>query len=281
MTSDTLTLVNGEVGDSLPVSDRGLAYGDGLFETIQLLDGRPLLLEAHFARLQRGCERLGIPFEDVLKPLRADLARLRNEGTLQRFGVLKILVTRGSGGRGYLPQPGLTPTRILMLSPRGSYSGDPAVQGVRVRICDLRLAHAPRLAGIKHLNRLEQVLARAEWHDPDIREGILLDQDDCLVEGTMSNLFWVRDRRLYTPRLDRCGVEGVVRNHLLARASHEGLEVEEGRYSLSALDAADEVLLCNSLIDIWPVVALDARCWSPGPLTRRLQRLLKEDYLAC
>ncbi|GGO87067.1 aminodeoxychorismate lyase [Marinobacterium nitratireducens] len=281
MISDTLTLVDGEVGDSLPLGDRGLAYGDGLFETIQLLDGRALLLDAHLKRLRRGCERLAIPPQPLLTSLRADIARLGSDGELARYGVLKILVTRGVGGRGYLPPPDPAPTRVLMLSQRPEYPDDPAQHGVRIRLCQLRLAQSPWLAGIKHLSRLEQVLARAEWRDPAIREGLLLDQDRYLVEGTMSNLLWVSQGRLCTPRLDLCGVEGVVRNHLLSRASEIGLEVEEGRYPLSQLEAADEVMLCNSLIDIWPVVALDARSWAPGAVTRRLQGLLKEDYLAC
>ncbi|MFC6673809.1 aminodeoxychorismate lyase [Marinobacterium aestuariivivens] len=281
MSLDPVILVNGILTDSLPVTDRGLAYGDGLFETVQLQDGRPLLLEAHFERLLQGCRRLGIASEGLVARLRDDLSRLASMQDLAAWGVLKITVTRGAGGRGYLPLPDLVPTRILMLSRAPVHADAPAVNGVRVRLCDLRLALSPRLAGIKHLNRLEQVLARAEWTDPAIREGLLLDQEGWLVEGTMSNLFWVCAGRIFTPQLDRSGVSGIVRNRLLALASEEGLEVEEGRYPLSHLEQADEAWLCNSLIDIWPVTALAERCWPVGPVTRRLQQLLTEDYRAC
>jgi 4-amino-4-deoxychorismate lyase len=145
----------------------------------------------------------------------------------------------------------------------------------------MTLALSPRLAGIKHLNRLEQVLARSEWDDPDIREGLLCDSEGFVVEGTMSNLLWVRGKRLYAPLLDRCGVAGVVRTRLLQLAAAAGIGVLEGRFGKSELEQADEVMLCNSLIDIWPVVTLGAHHWSVGPVTRALQSLLAKDYLAC
>jgi 4-amino-4-deoxychorismate lyase len=281
MNKSPFTLINGVPADSVTVTDRGLAYGDGLFETVQLRAGRPLLLDLHLERLRRGCERLAIDASTLFADLQHDLERLASLCAMQDFGVLKILVTRGAGGRGYLPLAGMAPTRIAMLSVMPEYPHSPAQAGVRVRWCDMTLALSPRLAGIKHLNRLEQVLARSEWDDPDIREGLLCDSEGFVVEGTMSNLLWVRGKRLYAPLLDRCGVAGVVRTRLLQLAAAAGIGVLEGRFGKSELEQADEVMLCNSLIDIWPVVTLDAHHWSVGPVTRALQSLLAKDYLAC
>lgn len=281
MSNIPFALVNGLAADSVAVTDRGLAYGDGLFETVQLRAGRPLLLNQHFERLCLGCSRLGIDSGGLTERLTRDIEHLARLRDLQPFGVLKLIVTRGTGGRGYLAAPDMTPTRILLLSPLPDYPDDPAQAGVRVRLCDMTLALNPRLAGIKHLNRLEQVLARSEWHDPLIREGLLLDVEGFLVEGTMSNLLWVRAGQLYTPLLDRCGVAGVLRDRLLVLATDVGIQVHQGRFGLSELEQADEVLLCNSLIDIWPVVALEDRHWPVGPVTQRLQNLLTEDYRAC
>nr|WP_082708690.1 aminodeoxychorismate lyase [Marinobacterium profundum] len=281
MTKSPFMLINGVATDTVAVTDRGLAYGDGLFETVQLRAGRPLLLDLHLERLRSGCERLAIDTRTLFVDLQQDLQRLKSLCPMQSFGVLKILVTRGAGGRGYLPQAGMTPTRILMLSVMPEYPHSPAQVGVRVRWCDMALALSPRLAGIKHLNRLEQVLARSEWDDPYIREGLLCDTEGFVVEGTMSNLLWVRGSRLYAPLLDRCGVAGVVRGRLLQLAVAAGIEVVEGRFGKIEFEQADEVMLCNSLIDIWPVVTLGARHWSVGPVTRQLQSLLAKDYLAC
>ncbi len=281
MSKPPFTLVNGLPAGTVSVTDRGLAYGDGLFETVQLCDGRPLLLDLHFERLRQGCLRLGIDVSGLVEHLVEDLAQLARWQNLHDFGVLKIIVTRGAGGRGYMPVPGLSPTRVLLLSPMPDYPDNPAIAGVRVRLCEMTLSLSPRLAGIKHLNRLEQVLARSEWSDPCIREGLVCDNEGYLVEGTMSNLLWVCNGRLHTPLLDRCGVAGVLRDRLLQLAIDNGIEVHQGRYLVSELDHADEVILCNSLIDIWPVTALGDHCWPVGPVTRRLQQLLKEDYSAC
>lgn len=281
MSNSPFTLVNGVPADTVAVTDRGLAYGDGLFETVQLRAGRPMLLDLHLARLRLGCERLAIDTSTLFSDLRADLDQLPRLCDLQDFGVLKLVITRGAGGRGYLPQTSMPCTRIMMLSVMPEYPDNPSQAGVRVRWCNTALALNPRLAGIKHLNRLEQVLARSEWDDPDIREGLLCDTEGFVVEGTMSNLLWARNKVLYAPSLDRCGVAGVMRTRLLTLAAGAGMNVVEGRFLKSELEQADEVMLCNSLIDIWPVVALGEWRWPAGSVTRQLQSLLAKDYLAC
>ncbi len=260
-------LINGEAGDRIDVLDRGLQYGDGLFETLRVRAGRPCLWAAHLARLRRGCERLGIAMPAE--------ARLRDEaGRLCAGlddGVLKIVLTRGPGGRGYRPPRDARPTRLLAVFPAPDYPPQYAQAGVAARLCDTRLGLNPALAGLKHLNRLEQVLARAEWDEPGIAEGLMLDIEGNVIEGTMSNLFMVRAGRLCTPGLSRCGVAGVMRARVMAEAGAQGIPVEEGRIGLRDLAAADELFLTNSVIGVWPVRRLDGRDYvAPGPLTARL-----------
>lgn len=257
--------VDGQPADHLPLSDRGLAYGDGLFETIAVRNGRMALLERHLARAAEGCQRLRIALDSDLlqRELQAFAAELGE-------GVLKLILTRGDGLRGYAA-PQQPPRRILLGNPPSAWPAAHREQGVRLFPCQTRLAHQPLLAGLKHLNRLEQVLARSEWQTADCAEGLMRDQAGNVIEGVFSNLFIVQDQRLLTPALDLCGVAGVMRGEILQRATAAGIDCRIQTLSLEQLLAADEVFLCNSLYGIWPVVALEARYWQPGPLTRRLQ----------
>ena len=191
-------------------------------------------------------------------------------------GVLKLIVTRGSAGRGYRVAETTVSTRIMQLHPWPEYPAACAKQGVKTRLCEIRLGQNPALAGIKHLNRLEQVLARQEWIDDDIREGLLMDTDDNLVEGTMCNLFTVSDGVLITPDLSRCGVAGIMRSIILELAEQQGLATRITPISQQALAQADEVFLSNSLIGIWPVIAMDESMYRKGAITVQLQKLLAE-----
>ena len=263
-------LVDGEPTDRISCLDRGLLYGDGVFETLAVEAGRPRFWKRHLARLVAGCARLGIPHPEEY--------RLREEARLaiaeSQRAVLKIIMTRGEGGQGYRSAGQVTPTRIIQLHPWPDYPDACRVAGVRVRLCRQRLGCNPALAGIKHLNRLEQVLARREWDDPGIREGLLLDGDDRLVEGTMSNLFLFRKGGLLTPELSRCGVAGILRTVVMELAEAIRMPVRVGTVGLSDLREADEVFLTNSVIGIWPVVAVDDSPFPVGESTRRLQALL-------
>lgn len=259
-------LINGESRHCIDISDRGLQYGDGLFETIEVIAGKPLFLSRHLQRLQQGCQILLIPCPD-LNLLSAEAQQIC-EGTEQ--GVLKLMLTRGSGGRGYRQPPEISPSRICSLHPHPGYTDQLYRQGINLRFCDKRLAINPDLAGIKHLNRLEQVLARAEWQDDEIHEGLMLDSEGYVVEGTMSNLFWVENGQLRTPMLDRCGIRGVLRALVIELAHAAGIEVLETRIGASRLLQADEIFVTNSLIGIWPVKQLLRQRFTPGPLTASL-----------
>jgi 4-amino-4-deoxychorismate lyase len=270
MTVTTATLVNGEPGDVIPVTDRGLLYGDGVFETIAIRAGRLQHWPRHLHRLHAGCARLGIqPFASAL--LAAEAESIIHDTD---HGVLKLIVTRGSGGRGYRVSESADCTRIMQLHPWPEYPAACQEEGVRIRLCETRQGSNPALAGIKHLNRLEQVLARQEWNDADIREGLLLDTDGNLVEGTMSNVFIISGGVLMTPDLSRCGVAGIMRTLVLELAEQQGLDPRIAPVSLDELVRADEVFLTNSLIGIWPVIALGETAWRKGGITLQLQELL-------
>lgn len=259
-------LINGVADGQLAALDRGLQYGDGLFETLRICASRPCLWSAHMARMKQGCTRLGIPMpaEMLLRQEAENLCAGVDDG------VLKIVLTRGSGGRGYRPPEVPEPTRLLARFPAPEYPPEIATQGVAVRICEIRLGHSPTLAGLKHLNRLEQVLARAEWQDTEIAEGLMQDIEGNIIEGTMSNLFMVKAGTLRTPELSRCGVAGVMRAQVMAAAERLEMPVGEGRLGLRDLAAADELFLCNSVIGIWPVRELAGREYTPGPVTAHL-----------
>jgi len=205
------------------------------------------LLEYHLERLYSGCRRL-----DIEPPPQARLRReIARAAALRRDAVLKLIVSRGVGVRGYRPSGRERCTRILTLGalPPHADLAAPA----RLRICSLRLAANPDLAGLKTLNRLESVLARAEWRDARVIEGLMLDADENLVCGTMSNLFVRRGSCLTTPLLDRCGVEGVMRRFVLELAPRLGLEPAVRRLRLDDLGAAEEIFMSNAVAGIMPV----------------------------
>jgi 4-amino-4-deoxychorismate lyase len=267
-----IALLNGRSTDSVAVTDRGLAYGDGLFETIKVVGGNTQFLAAHLARLTRDCARLDMQLD--LVQLRSEIAQLvtRVLCVRQGDGVLKLIITRRALARGYQSQSNAPTERLLVFYPQVFPQPEALTAGVQVRLCRQRLAEQPSLAGIKHLNRLEQVLARAEWSDPAVAEGLMLDQCARLIEGTMSNLFLVRGGSVYTPRLHRCGVAGIVRELVLQRMAGDCAPVCEADLTLDDLIAADEVFLTNSLIGIWPVLKIDCLHKRRGDVTIAFQQ---------
>lgn len=257
-------LVNGVAAAQVSALDRGLGYGDGLFETVRLVGGRAPLWPHHMRRLALGCERLGLPMPDAGQLAREVGLVLPDAAQ----AVVRITVTRGVGARGYAPMPSPSTTRIVAAFEMPTLDPLGARDGVRVRLCDVRLAEQPRLAGIKHLNRLEQVLARAEWSDPAIAEGLLLDAAGRVVSATMANLFALIDGRLVTPSLARCGVAGVARAEVLAlRPDAQVVDIP-----WAELAKASEVFLTSSVRGILPVQAVGDTVLAPGPVTRALQQ---------
>ena len=269
-------MVNGENTRLLDIADRGLSYGDGVFTTLCMQQGIPLFLDRHLARLQGDASRLSIPFPG-LEVLSAEARKL---AALNPEGILKIILTRGIGGRGYRCPQQPKGTRILSVHPKPDHPPANQASGVRARFCATRLGFNPRLAGIKHLNRLEQVIARAEWEDDGIGEGLLLDQDGSVVEGIASNVFLVCGGALRTPLLDRCGVAGTMRKLVMEAAQGLGITVEQARIPPEAALTADEIFVTNSVIGLWPVNQLNGKRFSVGGTTRLLARRIQQLSLA-
>lgn len=271
-----MMLINGAASTQLDARDRGLHYGDGVFTTLRVRDGAAALWEQHAARLVAGCGRLGIA-----PPPAAQLhAEALQVCTGVECGVLKIIVTRGVGGRGYAPPLPGNPTRIVALHPWPDFPAKSWSEGVAVRVNEMRLSRNPRLTGIKHLNRLEQVLARAEWDNPAIAEGLMLDEDDHLIEATAANIFVVRDGELLTPALHDCGVAGVMRAAVMELARSAGVPSRECMLNLDDARGAEEIFLTNSVIGVWPVRELDNVSKPIGRITRRIAALLAQHYPA-
>lgn len=248
-----VVLVDGLPAESVPVLDRGLQYGDGLFETLAIRAGVPRLLGHHLERLAEGCRRLGIPTPDP-----AMLRREIETAAPAADAVVKIILTRGVAARGYRPPTNPQPTRIVAgftQAPRRASDAD----GIHVRMCATRLGRNPALAGIKHLCRLEQVLARAEWTDEGVAEGLMQDDRGRLVCATQSNLFVLRKGQLATPAVDECGVAGVMRRALVEWAGARGLPVAVCPVMPEDLEEAEEVLLTNALTGARPVIGLAGR----------------------
>jgi 4-amino-4-deoxychorismate lyase len=263
--------VNGHAATEVSVLERGLHYGDGLFETIACVGGRPRFVRRHLRRLAAGCARLGI------EP--GDLPALAQEVEALAAGVpraiIKVLLSRGPAlARGYGVTGHEKPTRITLRYPWPEEDPLLAQRGVRVRIATMRLGENPALAGLKHCNRLEQLLARREWSDPGIAEALMFSSSGALVSGTMSNVFLVEDGKLLTPRVDRCGVAGVMRELVLATATAGGLSAHECRLEAQDLSRAREVFLTSALIGIRPVRELDGVSLAGGPVTQELQARL-------
>jgi 4-amino-4-deoxychorismate lyase len=261
-------LVNGKQGNLISIRDRGLLYGDGVFRTLRALHGKVKHWPLHHQKLQQDCAELGILCPDValLSVQLGDLLKLHPDG------VVKLIVTRGEGTRGYAPTARAEPTIIWDVSPMPAYPADLATLGIIARLCQFRLSQQPRLAGIKHLNRLENVLAAAECDATEVAEGLLLDADNNVIEGTRSNLFLVSQGKLVTPDLSRCGVAGVQRELVMAWAAQHNMPLQVRDIGLDEVMNADEVFVVNSIIGLWPICELEKRRWSNFPVAMRIRQ---------
>lgn len=268
-----MILVNGVQTDSLSVHDRGLMYGDGVFRTLRVSRGAALCWRRHFHKLQADCTAINIecPSGVVLGKEVEAVAKTNPEC------VVKIVITRGVGTRSYAIAPGAAPNRVVMSGPLPDYPASHYRDGVTVRICDLRLGMQPRLAGIKHLNRLENVLARQEWSDETIAEGLLLDGEGHVICGTMTNLFMLKGVELCTPDLSRCGIAGVQRERVLERAGKAGIVCKVSAIALPELLQADEAFLTNSIIGVWQIREIGKKRWDPGCFVPMVRDWLDRD----
>jgi len=258
-------LIDGSKNATISPQDRGLLYGDGLFETVLMINGIAPLWKWHVERLRLGCQRLKLPTPDI-HGLEKEIAFVCE--SLAR-AVVRITLTRGVSERGYALPHETHPTRLVSSQIAPVWPAEWYRDGIRVRWCQTRLGLNLALAGIKHLNRLEQVLARAEWDDPNIPEGLMCDSLGQVISATAMNLFFVRDGRLFTPKLDQSGVAGVAR----AAVMEELPQCEASRFSPEELLQSDEIFLTNSIRGIVPVRQIDEQIFPIGNVTRHLQNV--------
>ena len=267
-------LINGSFDHTISPFDRGFAYGDGVFRTLVMREGSPESWPLHYQKLVADCSAIGIvcPSPELLMN---DLQQLF---LLNETAIAKIIVTRGEGNRGYTPPAVTAPMRVVVKSPMPQYPESRFVDGVNLIVCETRLALQPRLAGIKHLNRLENVLARMEWHSPDIADGIFLDANDNVIECTAANIFARFGDTLITPSLTQCGVAGVTRQRIIALAHTLALKTVVETLSLEKLLSADEVIICNSLYGAWQVKTVQMKASQNN--SNSLEKSIKSASLA-
>jgi len=243
-----LVLVNGEVNTQASALDRGLLYGQSVFETIAISNNKACLLDLHLKRLELGANTLNIPVR--INQIRADINKALAREELSR-AVLRVTLLMGEGGRGYLDPVEATPK-------------------------DIRLSHQPALAGIKHGNRIEQIIARSQWQ-ADWQEALLLDHNDSVVEATQSNVFIVKDGTVFTPKLDSAGVAGVAREYIISQLDNLGLRFESVSLSVNQIEAADDVFLSNSVIGVWPVKQFRNTIYSSFKTSHKLLKLMMKN----
>lgn len=267
-------LLNGKAGTHIPIQDRGLQYGHGLFETIAWRGNVLELWSEHMDRLCKGCARLLLPAPDteLLKTEALSLCYSLDCATI------KITITSGESGRGYLTPRPVKPNRIVSCYVSNGSQCYNQLQSIAVTICKTRLATPAIQPGLKHLNRLEQVLAREEWaNDEPFKEGLMLDTTGNVVSGTMSNVFFVKNAQIYTNAIQQCGIQGVMRDFIIKLAVGLGVNVISTQFKLQELLVADEIFISNSLIKIQAVEAVNSSGYlAPGPITQKLWEQLQQ-----
>jgi 4-amino-4-deoxychorismate lyase len=269
----------GEAIDHVSISDRGFQYGDGLFETIAVRDGEPRLWPFHIDRLARGCKVLGIQMPSEARLYDGLIQALQNSETPTAHAGAKVIVSAGSGLRAYGRLFADTPTVLIRAFSSVPLAAESYSGGIDTVICRTRLASGSATAGLKTLNRLEQVLARSEFAGADAFEGLTLDADDNIICGTMSNVFFVNDKSISTPPLDRCGVEGVMRRHVIETLDQQGIAVAVQPFSLSHLDDADEIFLTNSQFGVIPIKRCMEMKWPVGGVTKNVMTIMANNQV--
>lgn len=272
------SLINGSFEQAISALDRGFSYGDGVFRTMRVRNGLPDNWPFHYQKLVADCAVIGIvcPSAELLM---SDFQKLFEQELYleDSIQVAKIIITRGEGERGYAPPVITVPTRVLIKSNLPHYATAHYEQGVQLHVCDTKLAAQPKLAGIKHLNRLENVIARMEWRDEAIFDGLMMNQSNQVIECTMSNIFVRLGNQLITPDLSQCGVAGITRQRILGLSSVLGMIVSIQEISLEQLLGADEVIICNSLYGAFQVTKISSTSWNKQGLADNIRNIVIHD----
>ena len=275
MTRNLNYLINGSFDHVISPFDRGFAYGDGVFRTMKMVDGLPDGWPLHYQKLVTDCAAINIvcPSAELLM---SDLQQLFSTIDLSEdhLAIAKIIITRGEGTRGYTPPAITTPMRVITKSPMPQYPDGRFSEGISLTVCETRLASQAKLAGIKHLNRLENVLARMEWADAQmtsgITDGIMLDSAGNVIECTSANIFARFGDTLITPSLHQCGVAGITRQRIIDLAYNLSLKASVEVIDLPTLLSADEVIICNSLYSAWQVKTIQEKIIKRGALAANI-----------
>ena len=261
---------NGVPIRTLPIDDRGIQYGDGLFETLAIRKGERRLWSLHSERLARGCKALSIAMPNEQELADGIAHAIHSSDVPAGYCIVKIIVTAGASRRGYGRTTSTSPTVLFgafaSAPPPASYYQD----GIETMICQTRLAMHSPTAGLKTLNRIEQVLARSELLDQKLFEGLTMDADGHVICGTMSNVFFVSEQSISTPPVDDCGVAGVMRAHVIASLAEAGQNINIEKLDLVDLDAVDEVFVSNSQFGVLPVASCGTMRWGVGEVTRNV-----------
>lgn len=268
-----ICLVNGVPGNVLGTADRGLQFGDGVFETMRIVNSRPVLADLHWQRLQHGLNALGISLD--ISVAQAQLQTLLDHAAAEDLceGVAKLIVTRGNSARGFAAAQSSEPNIVCRWQSLASNTNASYRDGIELQPSAIRLPDRPHLAGAKHLNCLEYVLARAALAGKANCDALMLDGRGNIIEASSSNLFLLCDGQLLTPELDRCGIAGTMRRWIMQSLAPElGLSCMEKILPASALGAAQEVFICNSVQGVVPIVVCNEYQWSPGSVSRSIQQ---------
>ena len=267
--------VDGCFTQALTLPDRGLDYGDGLFETLLLIEGRPLYLNLHLQRLEAGLKALGFP--ECLDEVTRQLSLFLSSVGLPQEASMRVTVTRGAGPRGYLPPKNVKPRIIITTSEREAANFTRMLPPAHLALAGIRWGSQPALAGIKHLNRLEQVLGAKQRESAGSDELVMLDQGGSVISVTAGNIFIFDGTELLTPAITHCGIMGTRRRLILEQlAPSLGLPAREAKLSLAQLESAQEVFYSNALIGVRPVASFGSSNWSEHPLCAVLHKLVCE-----
>jgi len=259
--SKNLSLINGEFKDSVSVYDRGLAYGDGFFETMlwdsfkeknKVNVGVEFWLR-HLKRIKDGCRLIQINFPSDDEIVRQRNIILKASLKEKKSGLLKMIITRGVGGRGYKFEKNMSPTIIFLSLQKPKIEKEYFKSGVIVKTCKTHLSKNTNLFGFKHLNRLDSVLASSEWEDKKIFEGVFVDSKQNILEGTMTNIFFVQKKTLITPSIIDSGINGVMRQVVIDNAKFFFDKVIIQNINLSDVKNFDQMFLTNSVVKVMPV----------------------------
>lgn len=264
-----MQLINGVMTSQLSSLDRGLQFGDGCFTTAQVIAGKVRHLPQHLARLARDSQRLGIVF-DAWSELEQEINTLAQQSEL---GVIKIILTRGTGGRGYSALGCTQTQRILSLAPYPTHYAAWQKQGITLMTSPIPLGMNPYLAGIKHLNRLEQVLIKHHLESEGAQEALVLDSTGHVVECCAANILWRKGKQCFTPALTHCGVEGIMKGLVIEALQAEGYHCSQVTQAPAELEGADEVIVCNALMPVIPVIGIDQWHYQPGEAMATLIKL--------